>query len=98
MSGSVTAPPPAKRLPGAARARSLQAQLRQRRPARIGRTLVLVLCSGLVEVDAADRTEARAVLATEKVRGHAQGQRVADPGTQVEHPILDVRGAQLVVL
>src|SRR5690348_6714309 len=42
----------------------LEADLGQRRPARIRRALVLVLYAGLIEVDAADRTEARAVLAT----------------------------------
>lgn len=62
---------------------SLQAQLPQLGPARVGRSLVAVLGAGLVEVDGTHRAEAGTVGPAEHLHGSAQREGIVRPSLQV---------------
>ena len=81
---------------GASLGGSVELQLGELRPARIGLGLVLVL-GILVEVLPADRAQAAAVLAADDLRGSGERERVARPGAQVELVLRDVGRAQVLV-
>ena len=78
--------------------RLLEPKFRQLRPARIGLALVSVLRAGGVQIDPADRAQAGAILAAQEVCGHAQRERIACPGVQIEHAVLDIRRDEIVAV
>ncbi len=73
------------RLPGL-----VDLQLTQLCPARVGRPLVHVLGSSLVEVHSANGTQPGAVLATQHPIGQRQGEGVARPRRQIEPLVLQI--------
>src|SRR5436190_9674617 len=73
-----------------------QPQLAQLGPPRVGLAFMPVVTAGQVEVLAAHRAQAGAVLAAHQLRGEGQRQRVADPPAEVQLGLTDVRAVQLL--
>src|SRR5213592_2914510 len=57
-----------------------------------------MLRAGLVEVLAADRAKAQALVLADDLRWEREGQRVAGPGANVELVAVDVRRTELVAV
>src|SRR5215207_144293 len=92
--GGHRAPPPERRCETAPLG-SVELQLTQRGPAGVGLALVRVV-GRAVQVLAADRAQARAVLAADDLNRQRERQRVAGPGAHVEMPLVEVGRAQLI--
>src|SRR5665648_384608 len=75
--------------------RLFQVELAQLVPAWVGRALVDVLRTDLVEIGAAHRAQAGAVVLADDLRGKREHQGVTGPGVQVEAIAVDVRAREL---